>query len=144
MKNRVTNIHIIALAALGGGISGGDRIFIELARRWSKTIPINLYVCEEGLLMCRRERLSGKFLKINLVKVGSFSKLGFVAAYFYRIFLGIALGMKLKINDEACVYSASEFWMDSLPAFLLKIRYPKNKWVAAWLQTAPDPLRGFA
>ncbi|MDP3758812.1 MAG: glycosyltransferase, partial [Candidatus Daviesbacteria bacterium] len=124
-------------------ISGGDRIFIELARRWSKTIPINLYVWEEGLLMCRREKLSGKFLKINLVKVGSFSKLGFVATYFYRIFLGIALGMKLKINDEACVYSASEFWMDSLSAILLKLRNPKLLWVAAWFQTAPNPFKGF-
>lgn len=143
MKNKITKFHMISLAALGGGISGGDRIFIELARRWSKTVPINLYVWEEGLLMCRREKLSGKFLRINLVKVGSFSKLGFVIIYFYRIFLGISLGIKLKIDDEACVYSASEFWMDSLPAIILKLRNPKLLWVAAWFQTAPNPLKGF-
>lgn len=27
------NFHIVANAALGPGLSGGDRIFIELARR---------------------------------------------------------------------------------------------------------------
>ncbi|MDO8657106.1 MAG: glycosyltransferase [Candidatus Levybacteria bacterium] len=143
MKDKMVNIHIIALAALGGGISGGDRIFIELARRWSKTVTVNLYVWEEGKLMCQRENLSGKFLKINLVKVGNFSKLGFILTYFYRIFLGIALGVKLKMKDGTYVYSASEFWMDFIPAFLLKLRYPKIKWVAAWFQTAPNPLTGF-
>lgn len=143
MKDK-TNIHIIALAALGKGLSGGDRIFIELARRWSKTNLINLYVWEEGKLMCQREKLSGKFLRINLIKVGNFSKLGFILTYFYRIFLGIVLGMKLKINDGAFVYSASEFWMDFIPGLLLKLRYPKIKWMSAWLQTAPNPLIGFA
>lgn len=142
-RNKLTTIHIFALAALGGGLSGGDRIFIEFVRQWSKKVSVSLYVWEEGLLMCRREGLEGKYLKIHLVKVGIFSKLGFVFTYFYRIFLGIKLGLTLRVKEGEYVYSASEFWMDSLPAILLKFRKPKTQWVAAWFQTAPSPLKGF-
>lgn len=137
-------IYIIALAALGGGLSGGDRIFIEFARRWSKNIRVNLYVWEQGLAMCRREKLEGKSLKINLVKIGLFSKLGFVFTYFYRILLGLKLGLTLQLKEGDLVYSASEFWMDSLPALILKLRNPKIKWAAAWYQTAPNPFQGFS
>lgn len=142
MKDQ-TGIHIVALAALGGGLSGGDRIFIEFARHWSKKIPVHLYVWEEGLSMCEREKLKGKYLKIHLVKVGKISKLGFIFTYFYRVFLGLKLGLSLRMENRGYIYSASEFWMDSLSAFILKVRYPKDKWVAAWYQTAPNPLTGF-
>lgn len=142
--NNKTTIHIIALAAMGGGLSGGDRIFIEFARNWSKKVPVNVYVWEEGLLMCQRENLKGLNLEIRLIKVGHFPKLGFLFTYFYRIFLGLKLGLTLQIKEGDYVYSVSEFWMDSLPAFILKVRNSKIKWVAAWFQTAPNPLKGFA
>jgi|SRR3989344_2088093 len=143
--NNKKRIHIIALAALGEGLSGGDRIFIEFARRWSRKMLVNLYVWEEGLLMCQRENLRGKFLHINLVKVSHLSRLGFIFTYFYRVFLGIKLGLSIKVTDGDYIYSASEFWMDSLPAFILKLR-KRNKinWVAAWFQTAPNPIKGFS
>ena len=141
---KLTSIHIFALAALGEGLSGGDRIFIEFARHWKKKILIHLYVWESGLSMCQREKLLGKNLKTHLIEVGELSKLGFTFTYFYRILLGLKLGLTLKLHDEDCVYSASEFWMDSLPAFILKLRYPQVKWAAAWYQTAPNPLEGFA
>jgi hypothetical protein len=56
VKNR---LHLIALASLGQGLSGGDRIYIELSRRWSKVVPVTVYVWEEGRQMCRREKLAG-------------------------------------------------------------------------------------
>lgn len=136
--------HIISLSSLGKGLSGGDRIYIEFARRWSKENLVHLYVWEEGLKMVNVQNLSGKFLKINLVKVGDISRLGFIITYFYRIILGIKLGLTLKMKDKDYIYSSSEFWMDFLPAFILKLRYPKTSWVAAWYQTAPKPWVGFA
>lgn len=144
MKNTKPSIHIIALSSLGQGLSGGDRIYIELARRWSKTIPIKVYVWEEGLAMVQRQNLSGQMLKVNLIKVGEFSRLGFFIIYIYRIILGIKLGLTQKIDKGDYIYSASEFWMDSLAAFILKLRYQTVVWVAAWYQTAPDPFKGFA
>lgn len=142
--DKMVSIHIIALGALGGGLSGGDRIFIEFARRWSKNFSVIVYVWEEGLQMCQREHLKGIKLRIKLIKVGNLSKLGFIFTYLYRIFLGLKLGFSLKVKDQDLIYSASEFWMDSLPAFLLKVRHKKCKWIAAWYQTAPNPLKGFA
>lgn len=33
--------------------------------------------------------------------------------------------------------------MDVIPAVILKLRYPKLKWIATWFQTAPNPLFGY-
>lgn len=136
------NFLFFALAATGSGISGGDRIFIEFARRWGKQSGIELYLTPEGAEMCRRQNLSGKKLSIKITGKDFFLK-NFFAGYFYRIFEGIKLGLSLKVNENTHVYSASDFWMDVIPAFLIKLRYKKVKWIAAWYQTAPNPLIGY-
>ncbi len=142
---RCKKVHIIALSSLGHGLSGGDRIYIELARRWSQKIPVVVYVWEEGLAMCQREGLKGKNLEIKLIQVGQLYKLGFLFTYSYRIWLGIWLGLTIKLSHGDLVFSASEFWMDSLPAVITKLRFNSGiKWVAAWFQTAPNPFHGFA
>lgn len=146
-------IYIIALAAHGEGISGGDRIFIEFSKNWSKKYPVTIYLWEEGYRMLKRQQVvsaKGKVqsakLKIQISQMKPWSKLGFTVNYFARIVEGIRLGLitKLENSKETIVYSASEFWMDSLPAFILKLRYNKIKWAAAWYQTAPNPLKGFS
>lgn len=59
--------------------------------------------------------------------------------------MGVTLNLSTSYKLQATyIYSASEFWMDSLPCLILKLRYPKIKWVAAWYQTAPNPLKGFS
>lgn len=139
-------INIFALAATGQGISGGDRIFIEFARRWVKYSKINLYVWEEGYEMCLRQKLQTEDIRFQISKLNLWSNFGFFANYLARIIEGIRLGLSIKIENSSStiIYSASEFWMDSLPAFILKLRFPKIKWIAAWFQTAPNPLVGFA
>ena len=157
-------ILIFALAAYGKGLSGGDRIFIEFARRWSKKYPVTIYCWEEGYQMCVRQGLNSKLnpfgklridaeqsrsiktqnskLKYHISKMESWKHLGFIINYVARIVEGIKLAYTLKLEpslQNIIIYSASEFWMDSLPAFILKLRFPKIKWVAAWYQTAPNP-----
>lgn len=141
--SQIRSIDVIALAALGQGLSGGDRLFIEFSRRWSKLARVSVIVWEEGLMMCKRENLD-KHVTYNLIKVGNVGKLGFFVTYFYRIILGIKFALEYSFTPNSIVYSASEFWMDSLTAFLIKLRYPKVIWAAAWYQTAPNPIRGFA
>lgn len=136
------NFLFFALAAIGSGISGGDRIFIEFARRWSIHNNILIYVTQEGLKMCKRQNLFGNKLSIQTVGKRIFLKNYFIG-YFYRIFQGIKLGLTLKIKKDTYVYSASDFWMDAIPAFLIKLRSKKVKWIAAWYQTAPNPLTGY-
>ena len=130
------SINIFALAALGRGLSGGDRIFIEFARHWSKKFPVEIYTSLSGKRMCEVSDLPKR------VKIHPF-KFGFIE-YLHKIIYGIYLGLSLNIPNGGIVYSASEFWMDSLPAFILKLRFPNIKWVASWYQTAPNPISGFS
>ncbi len=139
------NIYIFALAAHGHGISGGDRIFMEFAKSWSKNSPVKIFVWEEGYQMCLRHKLQITNIKFQISNLKFWNKFGFIVGYIIRIVEGIRLGLALKIEDNSktIVYCASEFWMDSLSAFILKLRYPNIKWAAAWYQSAPNPLKGF-
>lgn len=134
----------VALAPTGSGISGSDRIFIELARNWSQQFSVEIITTQEGRKMIERQKLSGPNLSIKVI--GGKLKLNFLLKYVYKIILGVGLGFNLKIKtyEPTLIYSSSDFWMDSLPAVLLKIRYPKIKWVATWYQTAPNPILGFS
>lgn len=144
MKN-ISKFSIFALAAHGTGISGGDRIFIELARRWSEKFPVDIYLWKQGLQMCKSQNLSGKHLTFKQTKISEWSENIFLINYLFRIFEGVRLGFTLNLENKPStfVYNASEFWMDSLPCMILKMRFPKITWVASWYQTAPNPLRGF-
>ena len=135
--------HIITLSTYGRGLSGGDRIWIELAKRIGKKYQINVYLWEEGLSIAKREGL--KDVSFTLWTAKFWANFGFFINYFARIFIGIFKALTLRIDNskETVLYSASEFWQDSLPSLILKLRYPKITWIAAWYQTAPNPFIGF-
>ncbi len=145
----IKKLHIFALAAQGEGISGGDRIFIELSRRWSNKFPITIYVTNDGYEMCTRQKLvSNKNLKFTIVELGVLGRFGFLGNYISRIVAGIKLGISILPTTNypppnTFLYNASEFWMDSLPCIVLKIKFPKIKWIATWFQTAPSPFSGY-
>jgi len=110
------NIHILANTAHGPSLSGGDRIFIECARRWAKAgCNVFIHVREEGYAMCKRNRLEN----VQYVLQSN--------------------PFNLKIDENSVVYSASDFWRDSLPAFILKMRFKTAKWVAGFYLFAPKP-----
>lgn len=134
-----------ALMAWGEGISGGDRISIELARRWSKSFPVTIYLWEEGYRMYMRQNLNPKIIKFKIINMNPWKYLGFLVNYTARILAGVLFSLRMNLDNEknTIVYSATEFWMDSLPGFILKLRFPKVTWVATWFQTAPNPLKGF-
>jgi len=143
-----TYVHIIALASAGQGMSGGDRIYIELSRQWSKQIPVKLYSTAEGSQMIASQKLSGRYLNVNILGKNKLPG-NFVLKYLYKIYLGIRLGFSLNINHKSSIinhllYSSSDFWMDVFPAVILKIRFQKLKWIATWYQTAPNPLSGYS
>ncbi len=138
-------IYIFALAAHGEGISGGDRIFIEFARHWSGDYPVTIYVWEEGFKMCQRQKLNVSGIKYYVSSMYPWRHLGFFVNYLARIIEGVRISLTLKVENSSntIIYSASEFWMDSFPALILKLRFPKIKWATAWYQTAPKPWIGF-
>lgn len=139
-----SRFYLIALSPTGNGISGGDRVFIELARQWSQSLPVTIYTASEGVVMAKRFNLSGDFLDIINIGKKRPSE-NFFHKYFYKIYLGIKLSLSFTINNQpsTVIYSSSEFWMDSLPCFILKLRFPNITWVASWYQTAPNPLTGY-
>lgn len=142
----IKKIYIFALAAHGQGISGSDRIFIEFARRWSGNSKVLIYVWEEGYQLCKRQHLSASSINYVISNMGPWRNFGFLINYLVRILVGIRIGLTVDLDNqsETIIYSASEFWMDSIPAWILKLRFPKIKWVASWYQTAPKPWIGFS
>lgn len=136
-----------AMASHGEGISGGDRIYIEFAKRWSQKYPLKIVTWREGMDMMARNNLFPNkqisFLEITLPKI---LQPNLLLSYLSRIILGVINAININIDDprNKVLYSASEFWMDSLPCFILKLRYPSLKWIASWYQTAPSPLKGFS
>lgn len=136
----IKSIIVIACAGFGKtGISGGDRIFMELSRQWVKEGKnVTIITGEEGYKMCR-ENLPGKF-NYNIIR----SDYGFLPlsfAYFVRIirvFL-LALNFKIKHPYETLVYSASDFWPDALPTIIIKARCKDIKWIAGFYLFAPKP-----
>ena len=134
-----------ALMAWGEGISGGDKISIELARRWSKSFPVTVYLWEEGYRMYMRQNLDPKQIKFEIVDMSPWKSMGFFVNYLARILAGIFIALKINLDNEknTVVYSATEFWMDSLPGLILKLRFPNIIWITTWFQTAPNPFVGF-
>lgn len=134
-----------ALMAWGQGISGGDKISIEFARRWVKQHSVTVYLWEEGYRMYLRQNLDPKEIKFNIINMSPWKNLGFFVNYVARIFAGILIALTVKLDNKKTnvVYSATEFWMDSLPGLIVKLRFPQITWVATWFQTAPNPLKGF-
>ncbi len=138
---KLKNIYIIANAALGFGLSGGDRIFIELARRWSKSVHnIKIFVWEEGLEMCRRNNLQN--VDYIVWHAARYKKYGFTLLYLIRTIKGCVGSLKVQCHpDNTIIYSASDFLPDSIPAMVLKLRFKdKIKWIAGFYLFAPHPL----
>jgi glycosyltransferase involved in cell wall biosynthesis len=137
---KLKNIYVIANAALGFGLSGGDRIFIELARRWTTSgYVINIFVWEEGYEMCMRNNLEN--VNYTICRASRYKNLGFVPMYMIRTIKGCIRALKVqKAPDNLIVYSASDFLPDSIPAFALKLKFKdKIKWVAGFYLFAPNP-----
>lgn len=143
----MSKIIFWSMASHGAGISGGDRIFIEFARRWSKSSQITVVTWAEGEAMMQRNNLvQTNRIKFERLHVPMSMQKNFFICYLFRIIISIikSFSWKLANPENIFLYSSSEFWMDALPCAILKLRFPKIRWVATWYQTAPSPLTGFS
>lgn len=144
-KKKDLRFIFMALMAWGEGISGGDKISIELARRWARSYPVTVYLWEEGYRMYMRQNLDPHKIRFEVVNMNPWKKMGFFINYLARILAGILIALRINLKNEknTIIYSATEFWMDSLPGFVLKMRFPSITLINTWFQTAPNPLVGF-
>lgn len=129
-------LYVIANWMQGSELSGGDRILIELSRQLSKQMEVVLLVSEEGWAICRREGLEG--VEHRLWASDYFNRFGYPVSYLYRTINSLAKSARLKINAGDIIYSSSDFWPDSIPAFVLKMRYNMT-WVAGFYLFAAKP-----
>lgn len=147
-QEKRTKFLIVAFSPVGSGISGGDRIFIELAKNLPKrNVDVEIATWQDGVRMCERNGLTSPTVRFEILPLHFWPKLGFVVNYFARIIYGVVWASSVNIDpsDNQIIYSASEFWMDIFPSWILKMRYRKSvKLVATWFQTAPNPIKGFA
>lgn len=132
----LSRIVIIANSQIrGDSLSGSDRIFIELAKRWSKMgQSILLITCREGYEMCQRSGL----IKVDYVITPSRNNLPIYLTYFLRILRGVVLTSKIR-SEEITIYSSCDFWPDFIPAWFFKMRSKNVRWVAGFYLFAPNP-----
>lgn len=100
-------ILIIANARIRGGLSGGDNIYLHLAEA------------------------SGEHEILDMMDT-DFKP--FLFCYVWKVLKSVFKALWC-VQRYDWVYSASDFWMDSLPAFILKLK--GNRWVAGFYMFAP-------
>lgn len=140
VKDERIRLLIIANWAQGQALSGGDRIFIELAKRWIDRMDITLYVSQDGWEMCNRLHL--KQINHEIWASSRFNRYGYLINYIYRTLIATIKSLRVEVDKKDIIYSASDFWPDSIPAFILKMRNPEIKWIAGFYLFAPKPWQG--
>ena len=147
MKSKYS-FNIIANGVWGPeGMSGGDNIFINFARILKKVgHEVNVFTWEDGYELCRDNGL--KNVNFHLIKLRKYQKIGFYPFYLLRTIVGIKKVKQLiksgTFKDKkVIVYSASDFYPDSLPGYFFKKWLPSCTWVAGFFLFAPHPLKGF-
>lgn len=104
------------------GKSGGDMVFIEVAKRlkdYDKVIITSLL----GKELCQKSSLRGEYLITT--KEGEFRNV--IWTYLKRIVK--AFFLQLKIEEEDVLLGTSDFLPDVIPIFWLKIKNKKTKWI---------------
>jgi glycosyltransferase involved in cell wall biosynthesis len=122
-------------------MSGGNRIFIECAKRWlDKGIAINVFTSDVGEKLCRDNGLN-KADYVTWVS-SKFRRLGAVILYLIGTVKGCFIALKKTSREnKTVIYSSSDFWPDSLPAFMMKRKLKNSKWVAGFYLFAPNPFK---
>jgi glycosyltransferase involved in cell wall biosynthesis len=129
------------------GLSGGDRIFIELARRWKNFAALTIIGSDDALAVCRRENLKGVVYRSTGPKLGLKNVHTLKAAFlnfFKKLWGGLSFVAREKKQFQVgapVIYSVSDFYPDLLPAFWIKRINPRACWIAGFYLFASPPWR---
>ncbi len=128
---------------VGLGLSGGDRIFIELMKGWQRHAEIVLLGCGEAAAIATRCGATDAQILPTRALDGSTSY--GLWALLRHTCRRLAAGVRAlrtyatELADVDVVYSVSDFYPDFWPAFLLKRRHPQIRWIAGYYLFAPAP-----
>jgi len=132
-----TSMHVFANWMFGEGLSGGDRILIECLRHWGVPAVVNTSV--DGSRMFQAAGVQPA--QMNVWSGRAFQgPLGKGTTLVARTAQSLMRALRYpKVEAGAMLYSASDFWPDALPAWIVKLKNPKAKWVAGFYLFAPSP-----
>jgi len=136
------NVHIFANCITSAkSMSGGDRSFIELSKRWKNSgVDIHVYVPKVGYELCKSNGLNAQYVIIPSPDV---RKIGVVLTYIIRIINGCLTASKSKLENRSLCYSSSDFLPDVIPALLMKRNNKGSKWIVCIHLLAPSPFQNF-
>jgi glycosyltransferase involved in cell wall biosynthesis len=118
-------------------VSGGDKRFIELARRWKEQIHLSIITPAVGLSVCRDiEQLHTNY---HTLAIPWTDRLGIAITYICRTIL--ALSRIPKFKHHYLAYSSSDILPDVVPAFLMKIINKDSSWISSIFHLIPPPSR---
>ncbi|MEI7899617.1 MAG: glycosyltransferase family 4 protein [bacterium] len=129
---------------VGFGLSGGDRIFIELMKGWRCHAQIVLMGCEEALVIAKRCGADDG-IRFLLTRAADGSVSYGLTALLTHTCRRLAAGIRAlracsaELADVDVAYSVSDFYPDFWPAFLMKRRNPRIVWIAGYYLFAPPP-----
>lgn len=138
-------IFFIANNNIGdSGLSGGDRICVELAKRWRTKTEVVFVATEEAITIYKKNGLGELLFYKTSDKVDQkdvFSLKAIFCNFFKKLFNGVCFVIKNEqiFKDKAFVYSISDFYPDSIPAFLIKLMNPDSIWIAGFYLFASPP-----
>lgn len=134
---------IIANNNLGDSLSGGDQIFLNLAKHWQNKLDITIIGSQET----KNLLIKNKLQKINFLQTDNYNPHNFPSFFnllrhaLRRSFKSLIHFFKYKnFYKTDYIYSASDFYPDFLPALFTKILFPKTIWLAGFYLFAPHPL----
>lgn len=123
MRKKEKKPKVIAfMNAYSQGKSGGDVVFIEIAKRlggYDKLIITSLL----GKKLCQRNGVKGNYL----ITTRELEFKNVAWTYLQRIIK--VLRLKLELGSSDVFLGTSDFLPDVLPAFFLKIKNDNNRWV---------------
>jgi len=120
-KNKQRTI-IAFMNSFSSGKSGGDMVFIEIAKRLVD-FSIIVVTSKLGSKLCKENNLQVKF--VITTKENAFKNT--ILIYIKRIFIG--LFVKITITQDTLFLGTSDFLPDVLPIILLKQRSKNTKWI---------------
>jgi len=139
------NVLMLAINNIGIGLSGGDSIWINLAKQWrNKGREIRLFCCEDAAETAYKEGLQPvDFVFTTGIRIrNKFSKWGIFKNTVTKLWYGTNYLLKeVHRIPVDIIYSVSDFYPDFIPALILKLKYPKIKWVAGFFLFAPSPFQ---
>lgn len=138
------NIIFFSNWTQGDESSGGDRIWIEFAKVWKKSTRLLVVCSEEAVHIAKRYGLEGVPFRLSSERIAAqnnLSVLQLIKNTCARISQGIDFFKRdpQLINETSAIYSCSDFWADSIPAFYVKKKNPSIMWIAGFYLFAPKP-----